>query len=994
MLVGKVSLAILWSATMALASPSRRGNHKGATGKRSSFGSGRYLVKLSTQTDMKGSNVPVEQHRQACNDQIKKLSSDLVGAAKVHNTFNFDQHCSMSVEALEGFSPRHLADYPGVTGVDVIKVVGHGHGMSFPVPPPVSMPQPKVESPRYNNHHYLPPPPSAYRNNSFAPHVESEVHLMHNLGLLGDSNVSVCLVDSGGSEANGVDYTNWRLGGDFGKGCKIAMGHDFVGNDGKHPGPSPYTNCTDHGTHVTGIVGANFDYDFKFSGAAPEVTLGHYRAFACTGQSSEDTIAAALLRAYADGCKVITLSLGGPSAWEDGLIADAASHVTNQGSLVVSSAGNFGTQGLFYGDVPGELTKVLGTAATDLREYPVGYLLDIAHPSYRPIPYFAVDPVNINETLDVCYIPPSITDDPKCNLSTIALPNGDLKNSLLVLELGQCPHSLVAKWAVANKLRVAMVSFKPEDAQSPLNYYSNHFARGIHYFLIVHPSWVKALIRYCTASRGKLQVSFAAGKRAPVEALANHESGGNMAFYSSYGPTTTLEGFGKTLAAPGSNILSTLTVAQGGVGVMSGTSMACPLAAGIAALLFSHRKADNLTPRQVKSLMATTAQPVRIRQEPKDAFATVVQQGAGIVSAYRAYIAKTLIEPHSIALGDLEHFNNSHTITLKNTNKFAVTYTFSSTSSQTVTTYDKVSRGRKFACAGPQDIASIDINPSGIPRPGIAGAATVAFTPRSLTIPPGQSGTFTATFTFPKFSKKDLVRVPVVSGWLVIDSAEDPVPTYRIAYAGVATGLQVMPVLDSTDIASQLYGIKGLRHPFIMVGNSLDPDALPSTAADVLSDPNKVTTVSRKDGIFAFVRLAMPSRYLQADLVDANTTFIPTIPSNNNLHLAENSSLTGGLQKRPHNPPLFAFVPILGTAATANDLTRDPTDFSQTSGADTSFFNFNGMVAVKHPDDPATTSVDKGRPYRILIRALRLDSDPKLSASYDSWLSPPFQFLD
>ncbi|KDE06875.1 hypothetical protein MVLG_02763 [Microbotryum lychnidis-dioicae p1A1 Lamole] len=976
MLVGKVSLVILWTATMALASPSRRGNHKSTTGKRSSFGSGRYLVKLSTQTDMKGSKVPVEQHRQDCNDQIKNLSSDFFGAIKVHNTFNFAYQCSMSVEAMEGFSPIDLADYLGVTGVDVIKVVVHGRGLSFPMPPPVSKLQPKegFATPWRKNHHPLLLSPSVYRNNSFAPHVESEVHLMHNLGLLGDSNVSVCLVDTG------VDYTNRRLGEGFGKGFKIVLGHDFVGNDGKHPGPSPYTNCTDHGTHVTGIVGANFDPDFKFSGAAPEVTLGHYRAFACTGQSTEDTIAAALLRAHADGCKVITLSLGGPSAWEDGLVADAASHVTNQGSLVVSSAGNFGTQGLFYGDVPGELPEVLGTAATDLREYPVGYLLDFVDHSFQPIPYFAVYPVKINETLDVCYIPPSITDDPKCNLSTIVLPKGDLKNSLLVLELGQCPHSLVAKWAVANKLRVAMVSFKPEDAQSPLNYYSNHFARGIDYFLIVPHSWVETLIRYYTASRGKLQVSFAAGKRAPVEALANHESGGNMAFYSSYGPTATLEGFGNTLAAPGTNILSTVTVAQGGVGVMSGTSMACPLAAGIAALLFSHRKADNLTPRQVKSLMATTAQPVRISQKPKDAFATVVQQGAGIVSAYRAYIAKTLIEPHSIALGDLEHFKNSHSITLKNTNKFAVTYTLSSTSSQTVTTYDKS--------------ASIDINPSGIPRPGIAGAATVAFTPRSLRIPPGQSATFTATFTLPNFSKIDFFRVPVVSGWLLIDSAGDPVPTYRIAYAGVAAGLQIMPVLDSTDVASQSYGIKGLRHPFIMVGNSLDPDALPSTAADVLSDPNKVTSVSRKDGIFVFLRFAMATPYVQVDLVDANTTFIPTIPSNNNLHLAENNSLTGDLRKRPHNPPLFDSVSIVGTAATANELTRDPTDFSHGSGADTSFINFNGMVAVKHPDDPATTSVDKGRPYRLLIRARRMNSNPEFSASYDSWLSPPFQFLD
>ncbi|SCV67989.1 BQ2448_110 [Microbotryum intermedium] len=971
MLMGKGWLIVLCSPSIALGSLLSGGTIEINTVSRSSLASRRFLIKLSTQNEKTGLDSLDEQNRQDCDNQIRTVVEQFKGA-QVHHFFNFARHCSLSIEAEEGVLLEDISMINGVAvefdrnfsgrDVQVLKIVQHGNSpiselqngniiIPAPEPPFECFPGGPVNEPTVQLGPVVLPPSSAYRNNTFAPHVETEVNIMHDLGLLGDKDVSVCLVDTG------VDYFNSRLGGGFGFGYKIAMGYDFVGDDMKHSGPSPFTTCADHGTHATGIVGADFDSDFKFSGVAPNVILGHYRAFPCSGGSPEDIVAAALLRAYTDGCKVITLSLGGPSAWGDGLLADAVTYVTNLGSLVVSSCGNFGRQGPFYGDVPGELPEVLGTAATDLTQWPIGFILDIVDSTHRGIPYFSVFPVAINDTLDVLYIPSSITDDPNCDPTQLPRPKGDLKNSLLVLKLGQCPQKLLLKWALGNNLRIAMVYSEPDDATVAPNYYRNHFVPGLDYLLFVHASSANKLISYYNANGGKLRVSFAAQKRAFVKELANHVSGGNVAFYSSYGPTPRLDGFGKTLAAPGTNILSTLNVAQGG------TSMACPLAAGIAALLFSHREDENLTPFQVRSLMATTARPLRIGQKTKDPFATVVHQGAGIVSAYRAYIARTLIEPYTVTLGDVKNFRKSHNITLTNTNKHAVTYTFGSVSSQTVTTYDKG--------------ASIDVNPSG--APGILGAAaSVTFSSRSLKIAAGKSATFTATFAFPQFSKKDLQRVPIVSGCILIYSPNDPVKTYRVAYAGVATGLQVMPVLDSTDVASPLFGIPGMHHPFITIGNSSNPNALPSTAADVLYDPTKVTSVHRKDGISIFVRFAMATRYSQVDLVDADTKFQSTILTSNNAHLAQGggaSDSNGVAHDLPRkallksqNPALFASVSIIGTVATGVNATRDATDFTHLNSVPSRTFSFNGLVSVKRPLSKPTTKVAAGKPYRILVR--------------------------
>lgn len=125
-----------------------------------------------------------------------------------------------------------------------------------------------------------PPPPSAYANDNFDPHVMTGVDKLHNQGIIGSDAIKVGVVDTG------VDYLNPILGGCFGPGCHISFGSDLTTSP---PGPTPYTNCTEHGTHVTGIVGALANSK-GFSGVAPGVQLGHYRVFSCQESTTEDLV--------------------------------------------------------------------------------------------------------------------------------------------------------------------------------------------------------------------------------------------------------------------------------------------------------------------------------------------------------------------------------------------------------------------------------------------------------------------------------------------------------------------------------------------------------------------------------------------------------------------------------------------------------------------------------------------------------------------------------
>lgn len=89
------------------------------------------------------------------------------------------------------------------------------------------------------------------------------VKKLHDKGIKG-KGVQVALIDSG------IDYTHPALGGGFGRGHKVAVGYDFVGDayDGSNdpvPDGDPLATCEDggHGTHTAGKYSFSYRADMR-----------------------------------------------------------------------------------------------------------------------------------------------------------------------------------------------------------------------------------------------------------------------------------------------------------------------------------------------------------------------------------------------------------------------------------------------------------------------------------------------------------------------------------------------------------------------------------------------------------------------------------------------------------------------------------------------------------------------------------------------------------
>lgn len=149
---------------------------------------------------------------------------------------------------------------------------------------------------------------------TYATHVMGGVDKLHAQGFTGEG-LFIGVVDTG------VDYNHPALGGGFGPGHKVVAGYDLVGNDytGYNtpvPDPDPM-DCAGHGTHVSGIIGANAN-SFNFTGVAPDAKLGMWKVFGCAGEAGNDVLIAAFNMAYEAGVDVISASIGGQSGWTEG----------------------------------------------------------------------------------------------------------------------------------------------------------------------------------------------------------------------------------------------------------------------------------------------------------------------------------------------------------------------------------------------------------------------------------------------------------------------------------------------------------------------------------------------------------------------------------------------------------------------------------------------------------------------------------------------------
>ena len=149
---------------------------------------------------------------------------------------------------------------------------------------------------------------------------------------------TVAVIDSG------IAFDHVALGRGFGPGFRVVGGWDFAENDAR-----PYDDAPAgfHGTHVSGIIGANDGVHF---GVAPNVDLVALRVFNDVGKGELAWAESALKwvhenrNSFANPITTVNLSLG--SAWNSSSIPawatleEELAQLQRDGIVVVASAGN------------------------------------------------------------------------------------------------------------------------------------------------------------------------------------------------------------------------------------------------------------------------------------------------------------------------------------------------------------------------------------------------------------------------------------------------------------------------------------------------------------------------------------------------------------------------------------------------------------------------------------------------------------------------------
>jgi subtilisin family serine protease len=451
-----------------------------------------------------------------------------------------------------------------------------------------------------------------------------QVDKLHEEGYTG-KGVKVGVIDTG------IDYNHPDLKDVF-KG-----GYDIVDNDADpmettyedwiNAGKPTGTYLTTHGTHVSGIIagqGKNTS-EYATTGIAPDAELYAYRVLGPYGSGTTAGVIAGIDRAVEDGMDVINLSLG--AALNDPMFPTsmAVNNAVLSGVTAVVAAGNSGDRMYTLGspgaaalaltvgasNVPIKLVSYKGsfaagqdTVSADLRLLALGYGDDITKLK--------------GQTLPVVYAGMGTADD---------FTGKDVKGKIALVSRGN-------NIALVDKIKAA----KQNGAVAVLLFNNNEAEGHIPAYLAEGPDHIPTF-SLTNADGLALKQKVEAGYKNFTfgEMTESKTQGDVLAGFSSRGPSRKNYEIKPEVTAPGVSVLSTVAsdVVNGdkednyqyAYERMSGTSMASPHVAGIAALLL---QADpSLQPEDVKTILMNTADPL---SKPYSVF----EVGAGRVDPYEA----------------------------------------------------------------------------------------------------------------------------------------------------------------------------------------------------------------------------------------------------------------------------------------------------------------------------------------------------------------------
>lgn len=615
----------------------------------------------------------------------------------------------------------------------------------------------------------------------------------NSLGLTG-AGVKVAVIDSGidfdhpdfggnGVPGDGVNPDpNFGLNGN----SRVKYGWDFVGDAynaaDSSPGHTPVPDanpdsCRDyngdsgsHGTHVAGIVGASGTPPTGVRGVAPGVTFGAYRVFGCNGSTDSDIMVAAMERAYADGMKVINMSIGSSYQWPQYPTAAASDRMVNKGIVVVASIGNSGAvngQG-FSAGAPGTGAKVIGVASFDntqshlpalsVNNVLYGYNAAAANAAIGVFPPGPPPPPTSGST-PLGRVGTSASTAAAC----AALPAGSLNGQVALIRRGTCSFSIKSLNA-QNAGAVGVILYN--NAAGALN-----AAVGV---VPPAPAITIPVVGVTQAAGNAIDALLAVGPQnvtwTSLTVDTALSTAGLISSFSSWGMAADLS-LKPDIGAPGGQIRSTFPLEYGSYASISGTSMSSPHVAGAVALLL---QAKPKTPANaVRDILQNAAIPHLWSGNPGLGILDAAhRQGAGMLNVPGAVLATTRIEPGKLSLGESEFGAVRRTLKVSNTGNAAEVYDLSFE--------DALATVGSYSLGFDIDESSVVFSQAGVPV-------------SSISVPAGGSAS---------------VDVDIAPGGLLSDQAQyggyiyltpqSGADTLRVPYAGYKGDYQAIQVLKPT----------------------------------------------------------------------------------------------------------------------------------------------------------------------------------------------------
>lgn len=446
--------------------------------------------------------------------------------------------------------------------------------------------------------------------------------------------------------------------------AKVVGGYDFAGTDYDAGEPALSVPVPDddpldeggHGTHVASTI-AGWGSDDMGPGVAPEASLYALKIFGAEGstnltlQAIEWAMDPRGLGHLGEPVDVINMSLGvdwGPADETDPEYI-AVENAISIGVVVVASAGNAGDSSYIVGS-PSVVDGAISVAASSTGFMRVPY---IQSDSLSDIPYFpSTNP--LTEVITAEMVDVSVVIDASGELCTVPTGQEDaLLDKIALISRGNC--SFEDKINNAEALgAVAAVIYNNEEGIISMDGAESTLPAGS---VLQADGAALQSIAPATISMGPDTLTQTFEDVNPPDTIGDFSSRGPRGFDSKLKPEITAPGVNIYAAAMGSGDLGTS---------MSGTSMAAPHVAGVAALLLEAHPGWN--PTYVKAAMMNTAVDLT-----GDASGDVPRIGAGRVDAFDADMTPVVAyaDPELVSLSwgviELkEDFSDTQTITLRN----------------------------------------------------------------------------------------------------------------------------------------------------------------------------------------------------------------------------------------------------------------------------------------------------------------------------------------